>query len=147
MIQAEKGPREFVLKASMKEFLGGWRRKAGVTTLAMALFLWCIWARSIAITDHLSFPFPVFGVKVFVLRSHQGEIGWQDLSMFPTYVPVGWSSHQFTRHDRAIEEFRLSFVTMPYWRIVIPVTLLSAYLILWKPPKHRSIAHSVDPEL
>lgn len=138
---------EFALKALMKKLPGGWRRMAGVVTLAMALLLWCLWARSIAITDYISFPFPVVGVNVFVLQSHQGEIGWQDLSMFPTYVPVGWSSHQFTPQERALEEFRLSFVTLPYWRVVIPLTLISAYLILWKPPKSRSTTYPADLEL
>ena len=90
-------------------------------------------------TDYVGCHLPDLGIQFLVFRSHQGEIGWQDLSMFPTYVPAGWTSNQFTADQQAIEEFRLSFVTLPYWRIVIPLTLLSIYLILWKPQKRTRV--------
>lgn len=33
---------------------------------------------------------------------------------------------------------RMSVLIVPYWAVVLPLTLLSAYLILWKPRKRKA---------
>lgn len=46
---------------------------------------------------------------------------------------------------------RVAIYTIPYWSMVLPLTFLSAWLILWKPKKHRedssSSALSPNPQI
>ena len=44
-----------------------------------------------------------------------------------------WGMFSFGAGTRLHE--RVELYTFPYWSVVIPLTLLSAYLILWKPRK------------
>ena len=38
--------------------------------------------------------------------------------------------------------FRIAESTVPYWSLACPLTLLSAYLILWKPRKRTGAEHA-----
>lgn len=109
----------------MLEFFRGWRRKTGVVTLVMALVLMTGWVRSFHFCDLLWIQSPWgshfvysecghFRAWVFSGRRFATICGWV-LSQ-----PGEWM------HDGN---------SVPYGPIVIPLTLLSAYLILWKPRK------------
>ncbi len=119
----------------MGEFFKGWRRKAGLVTLAMACVLMIGWMRSLAVTD-------VFSIwineprqrRLLAIESHYGEIGWQDFGSAPLIGnPSGWSS--YANNLRPPDP--LAFNTVPYWSLVLPLTLLSAWLILIKPRKAK----------
>ncbi len=123
----------------MREFFHGWRRKAGCVTLVMALTLTGIWVRSSIIIDEVLVTWP--GNRHNYLVSLPGRIllDFWDLEYAPeTY----WIQHPCSLsviNDRLnwFEENHATF-DIPYWIITIPLTLLSAYLILWKPRKRAA---------
>ena len=93
----------------MGDFFKGWRRKAGVVTLAMAMLLTDAWIRSISTRDSVGFR--LFG-KWNVAASEEQSLQW-GAEVPSTILWNVW--------------------TVPYWSIVLPLTLLSAWLILAKP--------------
>lgn len=137
----------------MKEFFHGWRRKVGLVTLVMACLFLCGWFRSFVICDSLGWSMsapasPIWGV------SASGEL------FLVAEIPVGWGTFKPSRSlwetmpaeplDRMIASdtkwsFRcfgfgyarnqFQFIMFPYWSIILSLTFLSAYLILWKPRK------------
>ena len=109
----------------MKEFFHGWRRKAGVVTLVMACAFvsFRLWVDRQEEWVHLSLGDierdDYRGVWVWIDRSE--SLRWE----------YGHGYHPFT-YDGGRP--RLSG-TIPQWASTFPLTLLSAYLILWKPRK------------
>ena len=98
----------------MREFFQGWRRKAGLATLAIALALTVGWVNSYS---------HGFNVKV---ESVDGIVTIDTLS-----IPEGV----------AINGQYLCWY-VPYWFIVLPLTLLSAWLLLIKPRPAKSAKES-----
>src|SRR4051812_3266689 len=143
----------------MREFFKGWRRKAGVVTLVIACALAAGWVRSCVMLDIVYFPrrtsncvlfsgnqrfrvMSVPGVSLTRIARHSDGviisretkiIAGQDFIAFPK---VTWTSE---RIDNLLGIFRdpgdthPSVPMIPYWSIVIPLALLSAYLLLGKP--------------
>lgn len=95
----------------MKEFFYGWRRKTAVGALLVTCLLTQAWLRSIYHPDHFGFWY--FG-KWSVIASEDHYLIWG------AQVP----SSILWRHWR-----------IPYWLLVLPLTLLSIYLLLWGPRK------------
>jgi len=105
----------------MREFFKGWRRKLGVLTLVIALSLTGMWGRSIVIFygDGLSVtPFDevyfFIGIRQHRLATYGSHIIWTG------YNPDARTGQTWD-------------VTFP--AIIIPLTLLSAYLLLSTPRK------------
>ena len=119
------------------------RRKIGVVTLVIACVFAMGWVRSRLIVDHYCCELskPISGIDCFAFRSHAGELGWTDLTMFHGYVTKGWSSYERNFQRLSDEEYMLAFVTVPYWSIVTPLTLLSAGLLLSKPRAKSAPTH------
>jgi len=147
----------------MREFFKGWRRKAGSMTLVMALALAGMWARSRVHEDtfrlrtsrstDLTVEFAGSAVKVRFQweTSNNGPDGgsmgpdkWLEWNtsagsfsipiLFPITQPGGWASH----YGRFYKEGKANAVWIPYSTSVLVSTLLSAYLILWKPRKRAA---------
>ena len=97
----------------MGEFFTGWRRKAGLVTLAMAVVLSVGWTRSIKERDVKGFV--LFG-KWNVVESDDQTLSWG--------AEVSSTPH-----------WKVWYV--PYWLLVWPLTLLSAWLIVGKPRKAK----------
>ena len=137
----------------MREFFKGWRRKIGCVALVMACAFLCGWVRSLYATDTVIRSVNHTTEGVF---STEGSFGWfkQDhpeiinRSAFweasvgefgtisdPTFV---WSWNGFS----SIESQSGRASSIPYWSIVIPLTLLSAYLIVWKPRQRTEPDHA-----
>ena len=149
----------------MGDFFKGWRRKAGLVTLAMALLLTVAWMRSYGVRDEISIPGHQYGQSI---ESFGGGVCWQrwsnssgpldDLSIeLKSYKDVPTASYPWEdlevewRRDWAGFRFgaatftwklsnqtfsdRMELWTVPYWSLVLPLTLLSAWLILAKPRK------------
>ena len=142
----------------MREFFKGWRRKAGCVTLVMALATTSAWLRSFGSEDDFDFQFPS---SALALRSAEGTIGCQRLSFddmafhtfkfhcfdswysnadFPktaTTKKAEWYGFEIEStswtETRPPSTVKLELLVIPYWSLTIPLTLLSAYLILWKP--------------
>ncbi len=134
----------------MGEFFRGWRRKAGLVTLAMALLLMAGWLRSYVIQDVLSIN-ENRTLRLIVsfnghFNSFNGHLNWERLTpsvFLPTSsMPVvRWRSFPFNnpavwRNSRAL------LWTVPYWAFVLPLTLLSAWLILIKPRPAKAAKES-----
>ena len=129
----------------MHIFLHGWRRKAGVVSLVVACVSMGIWFRSTFKGDYLR---QERGSISHVFISADGELkslSWKSsgqlkgndisLGLSPGFLSKSYTTtvNELTTSNVSFREFHL-----PYWSITIPLTLLSAYLILWKPRKCQS---------
>ena len=144
----------------MGEFFKGWRRKAGLVTLAMACLLTIAWMRSY--------------VRVNLLILDDKDTTYQSLStMFGGIQWTRWTSevgHGIKPNDpdffRQLDVWSFKVVwrwnyggfdfvkvdmrgsdqivrgEVPYWSLVLPLTLLSASLILVKPRKAKAATGS-----
>jgi hypothetical protein len=145
----------------MHTFFHGWRRKIGVVTLVMACVLTVGWVRSVSIRDEINVPIgqkmaeKLLSVKqslcwvhfpmgsrlllwktVLLRRDEPEENHWQHgrVGMFRwTHQWCGFrlGTFELTGRKRPLA----TAVAIPYWSLVLPLTFLSAYLILWKPRK------------
>ena len=95
----------------MGEFFNGWRRKTGCVTLVMACLLTDGWILSASRTDIANFR--LLG-KQHIVSSEEQSIQWG------AEVPhtILWDVWY-----------------VPYWSVVLPLTLLAAWLLLSKPRK------------
>lgn len=145
----------------MHPFFRGWRRKAGVVTLVMACALMSGWVRSFRIHDQLWFA--VRGDATEAVISLGGKINWiryhkavlVPVPTFPEWTTGGfddvesfddgslrrrWRFVGFVSGEWPDDKIigRTTIVAVPYLMLVMPLTLLSAYLILWKPRKRAT---------
>ena len=110
----------------MREFFHGWRRKAGCVTLALACVATGLWIRSYIVFDQL-----VLAGNLLISNSGCLVWNWSGWGT-PELNLVDW----YCEHASPFSEewyFGTDGVRMPYWAVNIPLTLLSAYLLLWKP--------------
>ena len=121
----------------MHNFFHGWRRKAGVVTLVMALTVYAAWMRSRNIIDTMSFR---VGSRQHEITSLYQRINWWSWQIEDESYPVGWRTEPADPYDHVVNH-RTDFRTYTaYWETLyifpaLVLTLLSAYLILWKPRK------------
>lgn len=138
----------------MYTFFHGWRRKAGVVTLIIALGIMACWARSYAVRDVVTTA-PLFeqGHRVSSEVGTLEWVSWKANSPRPLF-PAGWRSQRisYTKLGRTplIRRVKFQLVTaslaganaegfaIPHWLLAIPPTLLSTCLLLWKPRKAKS---------
>lgn len=104
----------------MHTFFHGWRRKAGVVILVMAgpFVAGWVYGRSLA-------PNTEGGIGV--------NVEFKPVGIVIECTEFGYASQSpesYTSHLRILAE-----LFVPYWAIAVPLTLLSAWLILWKPRK------------
>ncbi|MDB5344825.1 MAG: hypothetical protein JWP89_3202 [Schlesneria sp.] len=143
----------------MKAFFRGWRRKAGIITLLMACASSSVWLRSFVTTDWLTVPGGKRAREPLKIVSSRGSVAvlplrysklTEAMQTFELSVPKLYSRPAvsietqpgiwFTWHWKrsgfgyATEDSGRYWLFMfPYWSIVVPLTFLAAYLILWKP--------------
>jgi hypothetical protein len=128
----------------MHTFFYGWRRKAGCVTLVMACVLMGMWMRTTVVADYFSAGAVAFG-------SARGGIYW-----FGSLPTQSWeweiiseeelrsSSGDMTLAEMIKDEASTAgedsvfYGYVLYRWVVLPLTLLSAYLILRKPRKQSS---------
>jgi hypothetical protein len=126
----------------MREFFKGWRCKAGCVVLVMAVAAMGAWIRSRAVLDHLSMPIngrnwsisSVSGVILWLSRDcateHDQSWRWASVNMDQLDVT---DAELLDTSRFMLNGLRPKQCKITYWSITIPLTLLSAYLILWKP--------------
>ena len=128
----------------MHTFFHGWRRKAGCVTLVMAIAVGGMWARSLVVMDRVWF---CRNAQLHHVISFDGVLSWwkrPQTPPSPAIPSLGWSSTTF-------DELTTVALYQSTWHIqfktlAIPLTLLSAYLILWKPRKRPpKIAAGIAP--
>ena len=158
----------------MSEFMTGWRRKTGIVTLALALLFSAGWVRSFTTRDVYSFvhdgsmiTFRSFqgglGGQRFSPSGWMTSTGWSSDHNFKfSWIDPWWRLDNFDdadiewRWDWAGFSFgsavkkdppilrNLNLWIVPYWAIVSPLVLVSAYLLLGKP--RRLSPPSADDE-
>ncbi|MDB5346665.1 MAG: hypothetical protein JWP89_5042 [Schlesneria sp.] len=121
----------------MHTFFHGWRRKAGLVTLVMALALTGMWIRSHDVWIAIWFP---CGSWHYCLISADGNLSWCSLNKTDfEQLLDDCMGGRYGFHGcgicTSLYRFGHEIPTIPHWFLVIPLTLLSAYLILWKPLK------------
>jgi hypothetical protein len=156
----------------MRSYFRGWKRKFGVLALGMALVFMGLWIRGLAVTDLYKFGSgPGTTCHNLVLSQH--GIMWMRLEVFgdsimswtsgwknidpstilyddpkmkrsPADIKWQWSWCGFDlcqmSHD---SDERCCHQNNPYWSIVIPLTLLSAWCLLSKPRSKTQSAHPI----
>jgi hypothetical protein len=145
--------------AAMKQFFHGWRRKLGVAALVVACAVFVVWMRGYMARDRFHFGtgqthgcLTSEGGHVQYTRSDVGKDGidriaanwenWEDYLEELQNLPgverssvERWECSGFLYcviHDG---DLRANIWVIPYWSLVLPFTVFSAYLILWKPRK------------
>lgn len=149
----------------MREFFKGWRRKAGVVLLMLAIAFTVGWARSSFITDEIdlgcsrqidvqvgshqgtlfaivrdtsSSPFAIRSRRHHSIRPMGDPIDWSEGNYYTSDRDLQWCGFRFakvTGYQEPPDEF--DFWAISYLSIVLPLTLISAFLILWKPRKAK----------
>ena len=138
------------------------RRKIGVLTLLMALAFMTGWIRSCFMSDHLG-----FSTKSYPLITFSSRLGILDFSWFDEGLQLKtnfqWSSNPIPKNAKADpksnrlfwwEERPLSTsggsngqggnaFSIQYSVIAVPLTLLSAWLLLSRPRAKRAVNHQV----
>ena len=151
-------PRRQRRSGIMKEFFRGWRRKVGVVTLIMALVLMVGWVRSFHLWDSVSVPTKYNG-NIHTFTSREGNLSWG--RSFDTNGADACRNASFRFNSTPAQSLKLVSVAhldewrfacggfdffkrdfpnqtlicwrFPYWSFVLPLTALSAYLLLTKP--------------
>lgn len=158
----------------MREFFKGWRRKLGVVALGSALAFMGMWLRQLN-SDTLDFVLGrINNQQVALLVSCDDGIAFETQTELTIgtplyqhrfewfYADLGASSQLYSKHmvrwdlnrfgfragmDRAAAstiENRIWIV--PHWSIVLPLTLLAAWLLLRKPRATRKPEPSLPPD-
>ena len=156
---------------SMGNFFKGWRRKAGLVLLVIALAIAGAWGRSLMIRDELFVPRKD---ALQVVASSCGTVRWaratprpfyfedltsmrsyskgfaddrerfenQDADHYWSWCTVEWRwggiGFDFGAGRDSSTGMQLERWAIPYWSLVSPLPMLSAYLILWKPRKRAA---------
>ena len=122
----------------MGEFFRGWRRKAGLVSLAMACLLMATWFRSHVVTPQTAFlgtcPESIEFLG-FEIISDNGSLELFDTNGFEEI------HFQLPSGQTIMTEQNLPLLEVPYLWLVLPLSLLSAWLILAKPRKRGSISN------
>jgi len=135
----------------MGDYFKPLRRKIGVVMLVMACVLLAAWVRSGFVSDLFCIQNSETRTQVFVC--HKGQLFWcgrlpSDFEQFHSIVPSGadplklimdghrwsWLGFQFVEGNlRGDATQPIVCWILPWFPIVIPLTLLSAYLLLSRP--------------
>ena len=156
----------------MIEFFHGWRRKAGVVSLVMALAMMGAWIRSRLLLDvasvvtsdyqdmhelsssrmgvmytltHFDFTGEPRRVR-FASRKWDLPPGEDLLSGVPMKWRIDLAGFRFGKDFHPGNGTGIAAYVIPHWFPTGLLTLLSAYLILWKPRK-REAEIAVDIEI
>ncbi|MBS0201253.1 MAG: hypothetical protein JSS49_00030 [Planctomycetes bacterium] len=151
----------------MREFFKGWRRKVGCLLLVMACVLMGMWIKGKFNREMMEFRFDDHSaVEIsFTATVIECEYQWEtsrigafrDLpfanwmtfpnkycsiqsdAIFPAMTNTLWKMSLGNGSSANGKGIRLM---IPYWFLVLPVTLLSAYLLVWKPRQRTGPEHA-----
>jgi hypothetical protein len=106
----------------MGEFFRHWRRKTGFMTLLLACMLAGWWMHSLSLAPDTE------GIRSYFVF-HSVGIAFE-CDDFAHGVQLDGSHRSRSK--------TLSSLFVSYWQIVLPLTLIAAYLLLWKPRREKS---------
>ena len=147
----------------MRDFFGGWRRKIGCLMLVMACVFMIAWMRSLLFLDYISVTgWIVPGEKSsWMFLSSEVGLEWErrwDEFESKREIQIEWYSiahrmnHRTPRSGRYDTDSHWEFCgfqtdksetdgdfscnwVVPYWSVVLPLTLLSTWLLLLSKPR------------
>ena len=114
----------------MSDFFGGWRRKMGIVTLALALASIGLWGLGQTRKSPVDVRIPV------------GEDVEYGVRLTPVLIHI--LKYQSFQYHSQRATGALTIEKVPYWSIVTPLTLLSAYLLLTRPRERTTKQSSND---
>ena len=137
----------------MRNFFRGWKRKFGVVTLVLTCLFAGGWVRSQHRSDmftnrvkmRLRAIFSVDQSIVLEWAENTEHLWWATVFRSDPAIPneflgndvIRWNFHLLGfRHGSVPADrfpYDVTFVVIPYWSIVLPLTLLSAWLMLSQP--------------
>lgn len=155
----------------MCEFFKGWRRKCGCAVLLLATLICAAWGASTQLcilVDHdvgdwqyhahsYNGEFGLWRYKPNDWPRNQGcewYTSWGNHKLWRfirtslnaerevcsrRFVGCGFSK-QLSENEIGATDF--AELTVPYWQPILPLTLLSTYLVLWKPRKRAEPDHA-----
>lgn len=146
----------------MREFFHGWRRKSGCVAMLMALMVLASWVRSRHIDDLMQFRIDDNRAEFFI-SSYHGLVWWRpsEAGLFSRTPPVLVSSSNarkgfdttenaflncriaHIRYDHRDPQ-RIGLILIRHGTIAIPLTLLSALLLLSK-PRNSTAMKATEP--
>lgn len=145
----------------MREFFKSWRRKAGVVSLVMACTLLVAWMRTAVTVDiiRLSRQEAIISgdghFVIYLVRRNASPMEWYQWHMRNderfgpwekvsrgTFGGIEFGTDVIVDKSTQIEMDRANWWRVPYWELILPLTPLSAYLILWKPSKRMGPEHA-----
>jgi hypothetical protein len=126
----------------MRAFFRGWPRKTGCVVLVLAIAVAIAWARAFVRYDVVYFS---LGHRQYQIIST--EAGVALTSWDYSHPATQWRILDAAQFDDGGTGLLLSYVEsdfdglnvshseLPHWQLLLPLTLISAFLILWKPRK------------
>jgi hypothetical protein len=115
----------------MGDFFHGWRRKVGCLLLAVAVALTSGWVRSLKVSEMAWCDF--YGHSVMLAHGN-GRLQWLRSTADPLVsFDYRWKPHADRNRiflDNPWWKWDQYNLTVPYWSLVIPLILVSAWLIL-----------------
>jgi hypothetical protein len=149
----------------MQRYIYSWRRKAGFITLVIACLVAGAWVRGLMIEDSFhhynessEWFFGSTNGGLYVNWLHfdpesSSSLAKEPLKECPFWMSTARASYRFTGADELPIDWDWNWcgfkyfgyerdftAIIPYWSVALPLTLLSACLILWKPRKRPSNA-------
>ena len=130
-----------------------WRRKVGCVTLVMACGLMGMWMRSRTIEDIVAVTSPAR--PAHVLSVCDGRLAWNRFDDLHSDGHTDWMSRKIGWDATSIVmraasprwSFKGDCWSVPLDHLVYVLTLMSAYLILWKSQKRKTSDPLTNPNL
>ena len=116
----------------MREFFCGWKRQFGVVTLVMGMLMMCGWVSSM-FDDPVLPDFPVGNGMVISSRDHSLVL-MRELASREGISPIIMDDGtEMTLEPAPPGTVDLTIAgSVPYWSVVVPLTVLSACLLIGK---------------
>lgn len=136
----------------MGDFFRGWRRKVGCVSLVLACAVTCLWMRSLSVADIGTFAITALG-STYSLHSQNGTTEWYILAGQPSHNFHWWFSSPIINYSHLVgaEQVHLLsnsagkpvfVIVLAHWMIVLPLTLISTWLLLVRPRRQQSLRGS-----
>jgi hypothetical protein len=146
----------------MREFFRGWRRKFGVMTLVMACLFGLEWLRGQSTVDLIQFTtgnrtwqewaFSDGIIRYWAIKAEDvpketipNVIRWKSYDLFWGMFDkhgdqqlLRWLENRHKPYEGPIRDWKIPCsLFIRFWTIIIPLLLLSVFLLFSKPPPHK----------
>ena len=134
----------------MRDFFHGWRRKVGCIALVLACVVTSAWIRNLTVRDLVRVSCSGWTIEAFSRGGWFYICWWNTRDTDPGFATPSWEvdTHPANQHDWHLlylkPKTRNCHTAVHYCLLAIPLTLLAAYLLLWK--SRKNVAITRQPE-